>query len=143
MPVPTPVDFTDDEKLQIGRMAFRTAQLGERGADIPEHELEDAVFWIEQGIEDIRLTQKYDPRAYARTTMFTVLAQYAAARLHGHDPYQTQAFVMAYNRWLKGAAQERYANRPNSWPEYPTVEQRLRNREFGDFQADGQTSADF
>lgn len=143
MPVNTPIAYSDDDKLQMGRMAFRIAQLGERGADIPEHELNDAIFWIEQGIEDIRGTQKYDPEAYARTTMKMVLAEYAAARLHGHDPYETQSFITSFNRWLKGAAQERYANRPNSWREYPTVEQRLRNREFGKFEAGGQTEADF
>jgi len=101
MPVLTPLSFSDSDKLQIARMAFRIAQLGERGANIPEHELEDALFWIDQGIEDIRGTQKYDPEAYLRTTMMTVLAEYAAARLHGHDPYQTQSFNMAYNRCVR------------------------------------------
>ena len=143
MPVLTPVDFTDDEKLRIARMAFRIAQLGERGENIPEHELDDAIFWIEMGIEDIRLTQKYDPRAYARTTMYTVLAQYAAARLHGHDPYQTQGFLLSYNRWLKGAAQERYTDRPDSWPEYPAIQQRLRTSSYRKFNPDDQNEEDF
>ena len=143
MPILTPVPFEDDDKLQIAQIAFRISQLGERGQDIPEHELDDAIFWVEAGIEDIRGTQKYDPEAYARGTMKTVLAEYAAARLSGLDPYETQGYIVAYNRWLKAAAQQRYDNRPNSWREYPKVEQRLRNREFGRFDPNGQTEADF
>jgi len=143
MPVLTPIPFNDQEILLMARMAFRVAQLGERGEDIPEQELEDAVYWVELGIEDIRAAQKYDPEAYAVGIMKNVLSEYAAAKLRGLDPFGTQSFLIVYQRWLRAAAQERYANRPNSWPEYPTVEQRLRNRAFGDFDPDGQTSADF
>lgn len=143
MPVLTPTVFTTDEKTQIAQMAFRMSQLGPRGQDMPEHELEDAYFWVELGIEDIRGIQKYDPEAYARGTMKNVLAEYAAAKLRGLDAFVSQAFMSAYQRWLKAAAQERYAARPNSWPEFPAHEQRLRNRIYGDFDADAQTSADF
>ena len=135
--------FEDDDKLRMAQMAFRFAQLGERGENIPEHELEDALYWVDVAIADIKGTQKYDIEAYSRTTAMSVIAHYVAAMLRGLDPYLTQSFITSYNRWLKAAAQERYENRPNSWPEYPMIEQRLRNREFGEFDPDAQTEEDF
>lgn len=143
MAVQTAISFTDDEIEVMAKMAFRQSQLSGRGDDIPVQELFDAIFYVEQALGTLKLNHTYDPEAYARAAAKPALIQYAKAYLNGLDPYASQEFIVAMDRWLKAAAIERYANRPNSWPEYPEVPQRLRNHTHRRFDPDGQTSSDF
>jgi hypothetical protein len=137
------IPFTDDEKLIMAKVAYRQAQLAGRGDDIPEHELEDAKFYTTNAIAIIRSRNSYDPEAYARDAAQSVIIEYVRLMLLGVQPFLNANFIAAYDAWLKSAAQERYADRPDSWPEFPTVSQRLRTHNYKRFDPNAQTETDF
>lgn len=143
MAVQTAIAFTDDEITVMAKIAYRQSQLGPRGEDIPMDEIFDAIYYIEQALDTIKLEHTYDPEAYARASAKPVLIQYAKAYLLGTDPRMSNEYITSLDRWLKAAARERYSNRPNSWPEYPEEVQRLRNHTHRMFDPDAQDESDF
>lgn len=143
MAIQTAIAFTDEEITLMAKVAFRQSQLGGRGEDIPFHELHDAIFYVQQALLDLKNRHTYDPQAYARMTAKAAIIQYTKAYLNGADPYASNEFLLSMQSWLKAAAKERYSNRPNSWPEYPTIPQRLRDQTYRNFDPDAQTSEDF
>ena len=143
MAVQSAILFTDDEIEQMAKISYRQTQLGTRGVDIPIDELFDAIFYVQQALDTLKLNHTYDPEAYARAAAKPAIIQYAKAYLTGLDPYQSSEFNSSMQRWLKAAAMERYSNRPNSWPEYPSEPQRLRRHTHRDFDPDAQTESDF
>ena len=137
------IAFTDDEITTMAKIAYRQSQLGPRGKDIPVDEIFDAIYYIEQALDTIKLEHTYDPEAYARAAAKPVLIQYAKAYLLGADPRLSNEYIVTLDKWLKAAARERYSGRPNSWPEYPETVQRLRNQTHRKFDPDAQTESDF
>lgn len=135
--------FTTDEKTIMAKVAFRQAQLNGRGDDIPQHELEDAKYYIDMALNYVKARNSYNPEQYARDMAQSVLIEFAKVMLRGQQPALDISFQQVYDMWLKAAAQERYSGRPDSWPDYPNVRQRLRTHDYKTFDPDGQTSSDF
>lgn len=135
--------YTTEEKEIIAKVAYRQAQLAGRSDDIPEHELEDAKYYVDMAIAAVAARNSYDLQQYAREYGKTVAIEYVRLFLLGQQPFINPNFLSIYEAWLKAAAQERYSGRPDSWPEYPNVRQRLRNQTYRKFDPDGQTESDF
>lgn len=143
MAIQSIINYTDDEKILMAKVAYRQAQLAGRGDDIPEHELEDAKFYVNMAIDAMKARNTYDPQQYAREYGKSAIIEYVRLFLLGQQPFLNPNFLVIYDAWLKAAAKERYADRPDSWPEYPRIRQRLRNQTYKDFDPDAQTEADF
>lgn len=137
------IPYTEDEKVIMAKVAYRQAQLDGRGDDIPEHELEDAKFYINSGLAAVKARNSYDPQQYARDYGQSVLIEYARMMLLGQQPFVNVNFLAVYDSWLKAAAQERYSGRPDSWPDNPSIRQRLRTHDYKDFTPNAQTEDDF
>jgi hypothetical protein len=143
MATQNPVEYTVEEKTLMAKVAYRQAQLGGRGDDVPEHELDDAIYYVDMALVAIKARNSYDPQAYAREYGKSVLIEYTRLLLLGQQPFINPNFLLVYDGWLKAAAQERYSGRPDSWPNFPRIRQRLRTHDLKEFEPDGQTEDDF
>ena len=114
-------------KNVLARLAYRQVMLNGR-ENIPEHELEDAVYYVDMAIDVIKATATYDPEELAIPLSEQAIIQFVKLSLLGFNPQTHQDFIIALDNWMKDAAKEHYADHPDSYPDWPRRRTRLRDQ---------------